>query len=355
MNNHINEPDIVEVISRYITLRRLGSSYSGQCPFHTTSTYDAFRVSPRLNIFKCFNCNETGGPVDFIRRIEGVDFKRALEILDLKEYRPMKKKYFHIETPKTEIKDQNILKKAVDYWTSNLYKNPAGISYLYSRGIRSYGLIKSLNIGYAPVKGLCQHLLTAGYSKQQILDTGLVKEGENGVYDHFRNRVIFPVYDRNDIIRTVTSRTIDPEQRIKHLHLSGEIHTLYNERGIDNSYIVLCEGIFDCLSLLQVGFNASALFGTGGLKPHMAERLRKTNKIFIAFDRDSNDAGTKGLQRALGIFDSLKIHQVYPLELPFIVGKKMDINDLFLGYGFTREDFRSLMEDAIERKNGIHC
>jgi len=355
MNNHINEPDIVEVISRYISLRRLGSSYSGQCPFHTTSTYDAFRVSPRLNIFKCFNCNETGGPVDFVQKIEGVDFRRALEILDLKAYRSMKKQNIHIHPPKTEIKDQNILKKAVDYWTSNLYKNPAGISYLYSRGIRSYGLIKSLNIGYAPVKGLCQHLLTAGYSKQQILDTGLVKEGENGVYDHFRNRVTFPVYDRNNIIRTVTSRTIDPEQKIKHLHLAGEIHTLYNERGIDTSYVVLCEGIFDCLSLLQVGFNASALFGTGGLKHSMAERLRRTSKIFLAFDRDSNEAGTKGTQRALGIFDSLKIHQVYPMELPFTVGKKMDINDLFLDYGFTRDDFTSLMEDAIERKNSIHC
>jgi len=118
---------------------------------------------------------------------------------------------------------------------------------------------------------------------------------------------------------------------------------------------VLCEGIFDCLSLLQEGFNASALFGTGGLKPYMAEKLRKTSKIFLAFDRDSNEAGTKGLQRALGIFDSLKIHQVYPMELPFTVGKKIDINDLFLGYGFTRDDFRSLMEDAIERKNSIDC
>jgi len=347
--------DIVEVISRYITLRRLGSSYSGQCPFHATSTYDAFRVSPRLNIFKCFNCNETGGPVDFIQKMEGVDFKRALEILDIKEYHPIKKKRSHTETPGTGIRDQNILVRAVDYWTSNLYKNPAGISYLYSRGIISYSLIRALNIGYAPPKGLYQHLLTAGYSKQQLLDTGLVKEGENGMYDHFRNRVIFPVYDRNNIIRTVTSRTIDPEQKIKHLHLPGDISTLYNERSIDTSYVVLCEGIIDCLSLLQAGFNASALFGTGGLKPHMAEKLRKTNKIFLAFDRDSNEAGTKGLQRALGIFNSLKIDQVYPLELPFIVGKKMDMNDLFLSYAFTRDDFTSLMEDAIERKNGIHC
>jgi DNA primase len=347
--------DIVEVISRYITLRRLGSSYSGQCPFHATSTYDAFRVSPRLNIFKCFNCNETGGPVDFIQKMEGVDFKSALEILDLKEYRPIKKFKSHTKTPGTGIRDQNILTRAVDYWTFNLYKKPEGLKYLYARGIRSYSLIRSLSIGYAPPKGLYQHFLTAGYSKQQILDTGLVKEGENGIYDHFRNRVTFPVYDRNNIIRTVTSRTIDPEQKIKHLHLPGDISTFYNERNIDTSYVVLCEGIFDCLSLLQVGFNASALFGTGGLKAHMAEKLRKTNKIFLAFDRDSNEAGTKGLQRALGIFDSLKIDQGYPLELPFIVGKKMDMNDLFLSYAFTRDDFTSLMEDAIERKNCVHC
>jgi len=130
MNNHINEPDIVEVISRYISLRRLGSSYSGQCPFHTTSSYDAFRVSPWLNICKCFNCNETGGPVDFIRRIEGVDFRRAIEIFDLKKYHPIKRKRIHAKTPAMEVRDQGILKKAVDYWTFNFYKYPDGLNYI---------------------------------------------------------------------------------------------------------------------------------------------------------------------------------------------------------------------------------
>jgi DNA primase len=343
-----NLPDIVDVVSKYMTLKRLGSSYAGQCPFHPTNTYDAFRVSPRRNIFKCFNCNESGGPVEFVMKMENVDYKHALEILDLKEYRPMKK-----QNPKNLKSDKNqpILKSASDFWLYNLYAHREGLRYFNSRGINNHVLIQNQHIGYAPKRGLLQHLLNSGYCKEEILKEGLAKEGKYGLYDFFRERIVFPVFNANGNIATITSRSIDPHEKIKHLHLSGNMETLYNENGIDGTYVILCEGIMDCLSLMQEGFNAVATYGTGGLKPSMAQKLKKNSTIYLAFDKERNQAGQKGRKRAMEIFRCLRMDNVYPLELPFMDREKIDINDLFSKHGFTREDFSSLMEDALERKD----
>jgi DNA primase len=78
-----SKPDIVDVISRYIPLKRVGASFAGICPFHPTRTFDAFRVSPALQIFKCFNCGATGDVIKFIMLIEKTDFKGALRILEM--------------------------------------------------------------------------------------------------------------------------------------------------------------------------------------------------------------------------------------------------------------------------------
>ena len=346
-----NLPDIVDVVSKYLTLKRLGSSFAGQCPFHPTNTYDAFRVSPRRQIFKCFNCNVSGGPIEFVMRMENVDYKGALEILGLRESKPVKR-----QSPKIRKSDKNqsVLVSASGYWLFNLYAHSEALRYLHSRGITSHVLMQDLRIGYAPRRGLLQHLLNSGYSKEQILKEGLAKEGKFGLYDFFRDRIIFPVFESTGNIATVTSRSIDPNSRIRHLHLPGDMMTLYNEHRMDSSHIVLCEGIMDCLSLLQEGFNAAAVYGTGGLKASMAIKLKKAESIYIAFDKERNQAGARGLQRALEIFRELKMRNVFPLELPFLYGEKMDINDLFSKHGFTKEDFSSLMEDARARKNSIH-
>jgi len=282
-------------------------------------------------------------------KIENVDFKRAIEILDLREYKPVKR--IIPRKPPSADKNQSLLLCAIDYWKFHLHYHQEAMHYLYSRGIKDHTLIRKLNIGYAPAKGLHEHLIGSGFSEEIILKEGPVKQGKYGPYDFFRNRIIFPVTNLQEKITTITSRSIDPAGRIKHLHLPGDIETFYNENEIDSAYTIICEGIFDCLSLLQAGFNAVAVYGTGGLKPHMALKLKKTEAIYLAFDKEANQAGQKGIDRAMEIFRSLKITNVYPIMLPYMDGKKIDINDLFCKHGFTKEDFSSLMEDALARKN----
>lgn len=341
--------DIVEVISKYVDLKRNGSSYAGRCPFHHTNTFDAFRISPKLQIFKCFNCGVQGDAISFIMKIERVSFNEALKILEINEFKPIKKKKERTAS-KPPDKSKPILNQAAEFWKNNLTQSKEAIEYLNSRGINDRELIKRLNIGFSEKGGLAEHFLSSGYKEDYLLQENLIKKGDYGIYDFFRNRIMFPVYNQNREISTITSRSIEKDQKLKHLHMPGSMETFYNEPEIDGSYIIIVEGIFDCLSLLQEGFKAIAIYGTGGLKKSMAMKLKKTFKIYLAFDKEENGAGQKGLERSLEIFKEAKITNIYPINLPYMEGRKIDINDLFSKHDFTKEDFAELMEDASGRK-----
>lgn len=341
--------DIVDIISQYINLKRMGSNYAGQCPFHPTSSYDAFRVNPSKQIYRCFNCMDKAGDViDFVMKIEDVDFKRAIEILNLKSFNSDKKEKPKKAEPEI-LRNQTLMTTAVNYFKFHLQESKIAREYIKSRNITDEAFINSLNIGYAPKNGLLKYLKDCGHSEEEILTEGLVKEGKYGLYDFFRERIIFPVYSEKKSIVTITSRTIDSEAKIKHLHLSGDIRHFYNESALSGTLLIIIEGIFDCLSLLQDGFNTIATFGTGGIKPEMAKRIKKDTKVFLCFDRDSNEAGQKGCLRAIEILKEEKITNIYPVELPIIEGKKTDINELYTNHNFTKEDMKELLIYARQR------
>lgn len=340
--------DIISVISRYTEVKKMGSNYAAKCPFHSTNTYDSFRINPNKQIFRCFNCmDKAGDAIDFVMKIENVSFSEALDILAIKDFTPkienkkkpdIKKDIFKpVENP------SNILKEAVSYW--NKHKSSA-IQYLDSRGIHDEELINHLKIGYAPKGGLYNHLLSSGINKEQMLDSGLIKKGEYGYYDFFRNRVIFPILDTSGNIVSITSRATD-NQTVKHLHLKGDIQYLYNEIAIKTSPLIIVEGISDCLSLLQEGFNACAIYGTCGLSDILIQKLSIHNpKVFIAFDMDSNQAGQRGARKAITNLLNNDI-ETYLVKLPFTGKDKIDINDLFYNEGFTKEDFIELLRQSI--------
>lgn len=341
--------DIVEVIGKYLTLKRAGSNYTAQCPFHPTNTFDAFRINPNKQIYRCFNCMDHAGDViDFVMKIENVNFKRALEILELNSFSTPAAKPLPKEPDL--IRDQSLLETAIKYFQFHLSESKTAQDYLKSRNITDETLISQLNIGYAPKYGLIKYLKNCGFSEKNILKEGLAKKGQYGVYDFFRERIIFPVYDIKKKIVTITSRAISKDAHIKHLHLSGEIRNFYNEPAITNSIVIITEGIFDCLSLLQSGFNAVAVFGTGGIKPEMALKINKQTKVFICFDRDANNAGQKGGIRAASIFEQMKMKNIYTVTLPIINGKKTDINDLYVNHGFTKDDMIELLKNTYALK-----
>jgi DNA primase len=307
-------------------------------------------------MFKCFNCGATGDVIEFVKKIERTDFQGAIEILHLGRFSKINnhKKTNKKEKIKIMERNQEILKEAVIYWKACLKHSNIAQEYLAFRGITDKELIDRLNIGYAPKQGLYRYLLEKGFSKQETLRSGLTKEDESdNQYDFFRERIIFPVYDRTGQITTVTSRSLNSNHRVKHLHLRGAIESFYNEQDINSAYIIIVEGIFDCLSLIQSGFKAVAVFGTGGLKDSMAIKLRNTEDIYLCYDKETNQAGSQGIERAIDILTDYNIRNIYRIELPYLEGKKLDVNDLFARHEFTREDFSELMIQARESSRMI--
>jgi DNA primase len=219
--------------------------------------------------------------------------------------------------------------------------------YLESRGIYDQTLLDSLNIGYAPERGLYKYMVSKGFSGKELIEEGLIRED---LQDFFRDRIMFPVYDRQGNIVTVSSRAVNPNQKIRHLHLKGSISHFYNESALNGHYVVVVEGIFDCLSLLQAGFPAVAVFGTGGLKEELARKLAKIDEVYLCFDKEVNSAGEKGVERALDILKEYKPRGVYTVRLPYLDGKKIDVNDLFSKHGFKKEDFAELLRIAKSKK-----
>ncbi len=338
--------DIIEIISKYIDIKKIGNTYAAKCPFHPTNTFDAFRINPNKQIYRCFNCmNHSGDVIDFVMKIENVDFKRACEILNLSNYNPLKKENKK-KIPPQIIKDQSILSTAVNYFKHHLNESSVAKDYLNSRKIKDKRLIEELNIGYAPKYGLAKYLENCGHSKENAIKEGLIKENQNGLYDFFRDRIIFPIYDTNKNIITITSRTLDNKTKVKHLHLPGEIGSFYNEKAIKKNSVIIVEGIFDCLSLLQEGFNSAAIYGTNGLTDRLLLKLRKYSPtVYIAFDKDNNKAGEKGAATTSQKLNQHKINN-YTIYLPITNGNKTDINDLFSKEDFTKEDFISLIESS---------
>lgn len=345
----IEKPDIVEVIKKYMELKRMGTLYAGQCPFHATNTMDSFRVSPSRQYYKCFNtsCGAAGDVYDFVMRIENCSFPEAKDKLHMR-LTPFKTapKY----SPPKVTHNQPVLNAAISYWKFHYQYAHEGGHYLATRGVKERNLIDRLNIGYAPKSGLEEYMKGCGFTKEQLVTEGLVRKGKYGFYDHFRERVIFPIYDMDGNVKTITSRTVLPDLSLRHLHLPGSIDTFFNEPVLkEGGPITIVEGILDCLTLLQAGFQAMAVYGTEGLKEDMAKKLKNADTVFLAFDKEENNAGACGAAKALELLRAQKVENVHVIELPFLNSKKMDINDLFMQHGFTKEDFSELMEDALCR------
>ncbi len=308
-----NQVDIVDIVSETVKLRRTGKNYIGFCPFHENTRTPSFVVFPDSGTWRCFGqCSEGGDVFSYVMKRDGCDFQTALENLA---------KRAGIElTPYTRGDDQpreekkrlySLMNDAVDYFHNNLTQHPAGkpaLDFLLTkRGLKSE-TIESFRLGYALASwdGLIQHLLAKGYSRQELIDTGVVSEqrdekGEvipNGrIYDRFRNRVMIPITDSRGNPIAFGARILDPKDTPKFLNspqtaLFDKGRTLFalNEARPairEKDQVVLVEGYMDVIVLHQEGFrNTVCPMGTA-LTDFQAKQLtRQTKRIVLALDGD---------------------------------------------------------------------
>ena len=312
----IDNLDIVQVIGEYVNLKKAGSNYKGLSPFKDEKT-PSFTVSPVKNIFKDFSTQIGGNVISFYMKINDVSFIQAVEELSRKYNIPLKKNREYrtinqeIERKKAINKEYyEIMNEVQIFFRENIEKYPEALEYMKERDF-SIEEIRKFGIGFANSSRdeLFQHLLKKEFPEEKIIELGLVKRNENGeIYDSFRNRVIFPIYNINSQIVGFGGRIIEKNTNLpKYLNspdspifkkgneLFGIKHQGENIRK--KGFAMLMEGYLDVLTAQKNGFeNAVASLGTA-LTEEQAQLLKKyTDKILISYDND--EAGKNAIIKA---------------------------------------------------------
>ncbi len=301
--------DIVDVISDYVELKRAGQNYKGLCPFHAEKT-PSFMVSSDKQIFHCFGCGVGGNVIHFVMKYENLSFPESLRFLakkagiDLREYRLRSGD----EGPGEKLRE--IHSEAARVFADNLRKSKTASSYLRKREVTEEA-IHSFSLGYAlkDWHHLSNHLQARGFARTAILQSGIVSSGDKGMYDTFRDRIMFPIFDLQGSIIAFGGRVMD-ESQPKYLNspdtpLFKKGETLY---GLDRAkegmrkkgHVVIVEGYFDVITCHCHGFtNAVAPLGTALTPGHLQRLKRFTRKAVLVFDGD--EAGKAAAKRSIAV------------------------------------------------------
>ncbi len=310
--------DMAALVSEYVPLKPRGGRLWGCCPFHHEKT-PSFTVSPDKQVYYCFGCHKGGSLVNFVMEMERVSYPDAIRMLADRA---------HMEIPE-EI-DERALKQqrekkerlyeanrmAARFFYDQL-KGEEGRSaraYLARRGVSPQTAVE-FGLGFAPREweALTNALLKEGFSKEELVEAGLAvrsKKGEDGAFDMFRGRVVFPIIGTYQKVIGFGGRAMGDEQP-KYLNTPDtpvfnkryNLYGLNRLRGSSAGSLVLVEGYMDVVSLSQAGvMGAVATLGTA-LTPQQARLMKRyVPLVYVAYDGD--DAGQNAILRALDIFEA---------------------------------------------------
>ena len=308
----VDELDIVQVIGEYVVLKKAGANYKGLSPFKEEKT-PSFVVSPTKNIYTDFSTGDGGDVIKFYRKINNLSFYEAVNEL-ARKYNISIKTFYEDSSRITENeKYYEIMKQAQIYFSKNIFNSSEALNYMGNRGYLETDLRK-FGIGFAENKwdGLLLYLINKGYSTDDLLELGLIIKNENGnIFDYFRNRIIFPIYNDNMKIVGFGGRTINTDENTpKYLNSpeskifkkGKELFGLLNrgEQIRKRGVAILMEGYLDVLTAHKNGFEfAVASLGTA-FTTEQAEYLKRyTTNVIIAYDNDS--AGKNATVKAANI------------------------------------------------------
>ncbi len=309
--------DIVDVVSGYVRLnKKSGANLFGLCPFHSEKT-PSFSVSPDKQIYHCFGCGKGGGVYNFIMEIESLTFPESVEFLAKRVGLQVPEE--NRDDPESRRRAQLLaLNKDAGKFFYKQFLSPAGAvaqEYALRRELTP-ATVKKFGLGYAPDSwdALTNAMKALGYSEGLLLQAGLVRKGKRGgVYDTFRNRLMFPVFDVRGNVIGFSGRILgDGEPKYMNSPETPVFNKSKNLFGLNLAkktklgYIILCEGNVDVVAMHQAGFdNAVASLGTS-LTPEQARLIsRYVNEVVIAYDSDG--AGQKATARAIGILEKLDV------------------------------------------------
>jgi len=304
---------IENLVAEYVALKRIGKSLKGLCPFHSEKT-PSFIVSPEKGIAYCFGCHKGGDIYRFLMEIENIDFSEALKLLAEKTGVTLEKsaiKNFVRKDEKTILLE--IQQAATDFYIQKLWA-PEGrepLNYLHTRGLTNE-TIKLFRLGYAPdsYEETHQLLLKKGYTHTQILQAGMALAKDTSmshIYDRFRGRLMFPVFDSLGRVVGFGGRALAADQQPKYLNspetpIYQKNQLLYgfhiSKSAIKtNRQVVIVEGYMDYLMAYQDGLkNTVAVNGTALTKRHLTQLKPYIEELVFSFDMDN--AGREAARRS---------------------------------------------------------
>lgn len=348
--------DIVDVVGRYVSLKKSGRNWIGLCPFHQERT-PSFTVRQDRQLFHCFGCKEGGDLFAFVMKIERIEFPEAVERLAaLAGVRLEQEVVSSAEAERRRALQRlyEVNRMAAEYFAACL-KEPEGQvarQYLSERGIRRE-TAERYGLGYAPRgwRRLLEAMAAKGVSAEELVRAGLAakKADGTGAYDLFRHRLMFPIYDTRGRVVGFGGRALSPAQKAKYINTpqteifsKGEhLYGLYQAReaGRRAGRLILCEGYTDVTALAQAGvLEAAASLGTAFTAEQAALLRRWVDEVIIAFDADT--AGRSAADRGIDLLVSAGL-RVRVLVLP----EGEDPDSYVRKHGGA--EFRSLLEKAL--------
>jgi DNA primase len=307
----LNRVDIVEVVSRYVQLKKGGANYLGLCPFHGEKT-PSFTVSPAKQFYHCFGCGVHGNAIGFLMAYAALGYVDAIKELasavgmQVPELKPRTKEEAARQERETDL--YAVMEKAMEFYRAELKKSPRAIEYLKGRGLTGE-IAARFRIGYAPDDWQGLKRVFEDYSESFLVECGLVIENEGKRYDRFRDRIMFPILNQRGAVIAFGGRVMG-EGEPKYLNSpetplfekGREVYGLVQAReaihGSGRALVV--EGYMDVVALAQfdVGY-AVATLGTATTPLHVNKLLRLAEELVFSFDGDA--AGRKAAWRALEV------------------------------------------------------
>ena len=300
----LDRADIVDVVGRYVPLKKAGKNYQACCPFHKEKT-PSFSVSPTKQFFKCFG---------FLMRYEGLEFPEAVEKLA---------GFYNMEVPRERRSPRDIEREtrqkslteymadAARYYAGELKKSEKAINYLKGRGISGETAAK-FHLGYAPEGWhALQKLWGERYAAPELVECGLLIDKGDRRYDAYRDRLMFPIRNVKGQVIGFGARTFKKDEQPKYInspetmvyHKSRTLFALNIAKKSKNRRYILCEGYMDVISMHEAGFDTAVCACGTALTPEQAKLLSEyADEVVLSYDSD--EAGQKATERSLGILGS---------------------------------------------------
>lgn len=306
--------DVVDVVGRYVPLKKGGANFMGLCPFHGEKS-PSFSVSPSKQFYHCFGCGKNGNAISFLMEHAGMGFVEAVNdlagqvgmVVPQEDISPQEReRQAAAKVKQATLND--VLERAGAAYRANLKAAAHAVQYLKDRGV-SGAISSKYGLGYAPAGWRNLASVFPEYDDPQLQESGLVIVGEDDDkrYDRFRDRIMFPIRDVKGMCIGFGGRVLGDEKP-KYLnspetplfHKGRELYGLFEARDALRSmgYALVAEGYMDVVALAQLGFpNAVATLGTACTTDHVHKLFRFTDSVVFSFDGDG--AGRRAAHKAL--------------------------------------------------------